>query len=105
MAKAKRSLLHEAWRIARVYWRSAEKLSAWGLLGLILAIHLRNVYVGIQMNGWNRGFYNALQIFDSGELLRQLGWFFLFASSGVTLTVNALYFNQMLQIRWRRWLT
>ena len=103
--KAKRSLLHEAWRIARVYWTSEEKLSAWGLLGLIIAINLGNVYVGIQMNGWNRGFYNALQIFDSGELLRQLGWFFLIASSGVTLTVNALYFNQMLQIRWRRWLT
>ena len=103
--KAKRSLLHEAWRIARVYWTSEEKWSAWGLLGLIVAINLGNVYVGIQMNGWNRGFYNALQIFDSGELLRQLGWFFLIASSGVTLTVTALYFNQMLQIRWRRWLT
>ena len=103
--KAKRSLLHEAWRIARVYWTSEEKWSAWGLLSLIVAINLGNVYVGIQMNGWNRGFYNALQIFDSGELLRQLGWFFLIASSGVTLTVNALYFNQMLQIRWRRWLT
>jgi vitamin B12/bleomycin/antimicrobial peptide transport system ATP-binding/permease protein len=103
--KAKRSLLHEAWRIARVYWTSEEKWSAWGLLGLIVAINLGNVYVGIQMNGWNRGFYNALQIFDSGELLHQLGWFFLIASSGVTLTVTALYFNQMLQIRWRRWLT
>jgi vitamin B12/bleomycin/antimicrobial peptide transport system ATP-binding/permease protein len=103
--KAKRSLLHEAWRIARVYWTSEEKWSAWGLLGLIVAINLGNVYVVIQMNGWNRGFYNALQIFDSGELLRQLGWFFLIASSGVTLTVTALYFNQMLQIRWRRWLT
>jgi putative ATP-binding cassette transporter len=74
-------------------------------LGLIIAINLGNVYVGIQMNGWNRGFYNALQVFDSGELLRQLGWFFLIASSGVILTVYALYFNQMLQIRWRRWLT
>jgi vitamin B12/bleomycin/antimicrobial peptide transport system ATP-binding/permease protein len=103
--KAKRSLLHEAWRIARVYWTSEEKWSAWGLLGLIVTINLGNVYVGIQMNGWNRGFYNALQVFDSGELLRQLGWFFLIASSGVILTVYALYFNQMLQIRWRRWLT
>jgi vitamin B12/bleomycin/antimicrobial peptide transport system ATP-binding/permease protein len=105
MAKAKRSLLHEAWRIAKVYWTSEEKWSAWGLLGLIITINLGNVFVGIQMNGWNRGFYNALQIFDGNELLRQLGWFFLIASSGVTLTVTALYFNQMLQIRWRRWLT
>jgi vitamin B12/bleomycin/antimicrobial peptide transport system ATP-binding/permease protein len=105
MAKAKRSLLHEAWRIARVYWTSEEKWSAWALLGLIIAINLGNVYVGIQMNEWNRGFYNALQVFDSSELLRQLGYFSMIASSGVILTVYALYFNQMLQIRWRRWLT
>jgi vitamin B12/bleomycin/antimicrobial peptide transport system ATP-binding/permease protein len=103
--KAKRSLLHEAWRIARVYWMSEEKWSAWGLLGLIVTINLGNVYVGIRMNEWNRGFYNALQVFDSGELLRQLGYFSMIASSGVLLTVYALYFNQMLQIRWRRWLT
>jgi vitamin B12/bleomycin/antimicrobial peptide transport system ATP-binding/permease protein len=103
--KAKRSLLHEAWRIARVYWTSEEKWSAWGLLGLIIAINLGNVCVGIQLNQWQRGFYNALQVFDSGELLRQLGYFLIIASSGVLLTVYALYFNQMLQIRWRRWLT
>jgi vitamin B12/bleomycin/antimicrobial peptide transport system ATP-binding/permease protein len=103
--KAKRSLLHEAWRIARVYWASDEKWSAWGLLGLIIAINLGNVYVGIRINEWNRGFYNALQVFDSNELFRQLGYFCLIAGTGVVLTVYALYFNQMLQIRWRRWLT
>jgi putative ATP-binding cassette transporter len=103
--KAKRSLLHEAWRIARVYWTSEEKWSAWGLLGLIIAINLGNVYVGIRINEWNRGFYNALQVFDSNELFRQLGFFSLIAGSGVILTVYALYFSQMLQIRWRRWLT
>jgi vitamin B12/bleomycin/antimicrobial peptide transport system ATP-binding/permease protein len=103
--KAKRSLLHEAWRIARVYWMSEEKWSAWGLLGLIIAINLGVVFFAIRMNEWQRGFYNALQVLDGNELLRQLGWFFLIASSGVTLTVTALYFNQMLQIRWRRWLT
>jgi putative ATP-binding cassette transporter len=103
--KAKRSLLHEAWRIARVYWTSEEKWSAWGLLGLIIGLNLGIVYVGIRINEWNRGFYNALQVFDSNELLRQLGFFSIIAGSGVVLTVSALYFNQMLQIRWRRWLT
>jgi putative ATP-binding cassette transporter len=103
--EAKRSLLHEAWRIARVYWTSDEKWSAWGLLGLIIALNLGIVYVGIRINEWNRGFYNALQVFDSNELFRQLGYFSLIAGSGVILTVYALYFNQMLQIRWRRWLT
>jgi len=103
--KAKRSLLHEAWRIARVYWTSDEKWSAWGLLGLIIAINLGNVFVTIRINEWQRGFYNALQVFDSNEVFRQLGYFCLIAGTGVVLAVYALYFNQMLQIRWRRWLT
>jgi putative ATP-binding cassette transporter len=103
--KAKRSLLHEAWRIARVYWTSDEKWSAWGLLGLILAINLGNVFVTTRVNDWNRGFWNAVQVFDSKEVFRQLGYFSLIAGSGVILTVSALYFSQMLQIRWRRWLT
>ena len=103
--KAKRSLLHEAWRIARVYWTSEEKWSAWGLLGLIIGLNLGIVFVGIQINEWNRVFWNALQVFDSNAVFRQLGYFGLIAGSGVVLTVSALYFNQMLQIRWRRWLT
>jgi putative ATP-binding cassette transporter len=103
--KAKRSLLHEAWRIARVYWTSDEKWSAWGLSGLIIAINLGYVFVTIRINEWQRGFYNALQVFDSKEVFRQLGYFCLIAGTGVILTVYALYFNQMLQIRWRRWLT
>jgi putative ATP-binding cassette transporter len=103
--KAKRSLLYEAWRIARVYWTSDEKWSAWGLLGLIIAINLGNVFVTIRINEWQRGFYNALQVFDSNEVFRQLGYFCLIAGTGVVLAVYALYFNQMLQIRWRRWLT
>jgi putative ATP-binding cassette transporter len=105
IAKAKRSLMHDAWRIAKTYWTSEEKWSARGLLCLIVAINLGNVYVGIRINEWNRSFYNALQVFDSGELFRQLGYFCIIAGIGVLLTVHALYFNQMLQIRWRRWLT
>ena len=35
----------------------------------------------------------------------QLGIFFLLGGLGITLSVYAVYFQQMLQIRWRRWLT
>ena len=105
MARANRSRMRDAWRIAKTYWTSDEKWSAWGLLGTIVAINLGNVYVGVRINEWNRAFYNALQVFDSAELFRQLGYFCIIAGIGATLTGYALYFNQMLQIRWRRWLT
>jgi vitamin B12/bleomycin/antimicrobial peptide transport system ATP-binding/permease protein len=50
-------------------------------------------------------FYNALQLFQSGEVFRQLGIFCILAASAATISVYGLYLNQMLQIGWRHWLT
>jgi putative ATP-binding cassette transporter len=105
MATAKRSLLHDAWRIAKPYWGSEEKWSAWGLLVAIIALNLGTVCTSVGINAWNRSFYNALQAFNRAELFRQLGIFCVLGGLGITMSVYALYFNQMLQIRWRRWLT
>jgi putative ATP-binding cassette transporter len=72
---------------------------------VIVTLHLSNVFISVQINHWNRSFYNALQTFDSGELLRQLGIFCVLVTIAISLSVYAIYLNQMLQIRWRRWLT
>jgi putative ATP-binding cassette transporter len=105
MAQGKRGLVRDAWLIAKGYWTSEEKWSAWGLLFAVVAFNLGTVGTSVGINAWNRGFYNALQAFDRGELLRQLGVFCLLGGLGITLSVYALYLNQLLQIRWRRWLT
>src|ERR1700739_3097163 len=105
MTTAKRGVVRDAWSIARTYWTSEEKLSAWGLLVAGVAFNLGTVCTSVGMNAWNRGFYNALQAFDRGEIFRQLGVFFILGGLGITLSVYAIYLQQMLQIRWRRWLT
>ncbi|HZC34209.1 MAG TPA: ABC transporter ATP-binding protein/permease, partial [Chthoniobacterales bacterium] len=105
MATAKRGLVRDAWLIAKTYWKSEEKWSAWGLLLAVVAFNLGTVCTSVGINGWNRGFYNALQAFDRVELFRQLGVFFVLGGLGITLSVYAVYLQQMLQIRWRRWLT
>jgi vitamin B12/bleomycin/antimicrobial peptide transport system ATP-binding/permease protein len=105
MAQGKRGLVRDAWLIAKGYWTSEEKWSAWGLLLGVVAFNLGTVCTSVGINAWNRGFYNALQAFDRGELLRQLGVFCLLGGLGITLSVYALYLSQLLQIRWRRWLT
>ena len=97
--------MRDAWSIARTYWTSEEKRSAWGLLVAIVALNLGTVCTSVGLNAWNRGFYNALQAFDCGQILHQLGLFFILGSLGITLSVYAFYLQQMLQIRWRRWLT
>jgi putative ATP-binding cassette transporter len=105
MATAKQSLVRDAWCLAKTYWTSEEKWSAWGLLLAVIAFNLGTVCTSVGLNAWNRGFYNALQAFDRGEIFRQLGIFFSLGGLGITLSVYAIYLQQMLQVRWRRWLT
>jgi vitamin B12/bleomycin/antimicrobial peptide transport system ATP-binding/permease protein len=97
MATAKRGVVRDAWSIARVYWASEEKWSAWGLLLAVVALNLGTVCTSVGINAWNRGFYNALQAFDRGQIFRQLGVFFILGSLGITLSVYAVYMQQMLQ--------
>ena len=105
MDSPKQNMVRDAWRIARSYWVSEEKRSAWGLLVAVVALNLGNVYISVRINEWNNAFYNALQKFDGGEFFRQLALFGVLASLYIVMAVYALYLNQMLQIRWRRWLT
>ncbi|MGA8655590.1 MAG: ABC transporter ATP-binding protein/permease [Chthoniobacterales bacterium] len=105
MGRLKRSFLRDAWRIAKPYWTSEEKWSAWGLLLAVVTLNLGNVYISVRLNEWNNAFYNALQSFDGGEFFRQLGIFGILAAAFIVMAVYALYLNRMLQIRWRRWLT
>ena len=105
MHKARRNITRVAWRLAKCYWTSEEKWSAWALLVGVIVLNLGNVYISVRINEWNRSFYNALQAFDSGELFRQLVAFCILVVFAVSMSVYGLYLSQTLQIRWRRWLT
>jgi putative ATP-binding cassette transporter len=105
MEKSKRHVVRDAWRLAKPYWGSEEKWSARGLLLAVITLNLGNVYISVRINEWNNAFYNALQKLDSSEFFRQLGIFCILAAVYIVMAVYALYFSQMLQIRWRRWMT
>jgi vitamin B12/bleomycin/antimicrobial peptide transport system ATP-binding/permease protein len=103
--RARRNITRTAWRLAKCYLTSEEKCSAWALLLSVIGLNLGNVYVSVRINEWNRSFYNALQAFDSEGLFRQLGIFCVLVVFSISMSVYGLYLSQMLQIRWRRWLT
>jgi vitamin B12/bleomycin/antimicrobial peptide transport system ATP-binding/permease protein len=105
MGSPRTIITRTAWRLAGHYWTSEEKGSAWVLLLSVILLNLGNVYVGVRINQWNRAFYNALQAFDAPGLFRQIGIFAILVTCAVACSVSALYLNQWLQIRWRRWLT
>jgi putative ATP-binding cassette transporter len=105
MRTTRRNITRTAWRLAQCYWTSEEKWSAWALLVGVIGLNLGNVYVSVRINEWNRSFYNALQAFDREGLFRQLGNFGILVFFAISMSVYSLYLSQMLQIRWRRWLT
>ena len=99
------TFLKDLWRLTKPYWFSEERWTARGLLALIVAINLGLVYLEVLFNQWNNGFYNSLQNKDIAAFYDALWQFSALAAAFIIASVYQLYFNQMLQIRWRRWLT
>jgi putative ATP-binding cassette transporter len=100
-----RELLHDAWAIARPYWFSEDRWAGRALLVAVIALNLGIVAINVMLNKWNLAFYNALQDKNYDIFLQQLLRFTWLAGSFIVVAVYELYLNQMLQIRWRRWLT
>ncbi|HEY6258343.1 MAG TPA: ABC transporter ATP-binding protein/permease [Xanthobacteraceae bacterium] len=105
MDRSTRNVLKEAWAITRPYWFSEERWVARGLLVAVLAINLIDVAITVRLNQWRNDFYNALQNYDEAAFFYQLGLFAVLAGTYIILFVYGVYLQQMLQIRWRRWMT
>lgn len=93
------------WSLIRPYWVSEDRWRARLIFIGITVLTLVTVWVNVRLNTWNGDFYNALQDkkFEDFKrlLLEFVGWAFLY----IILVVYTQYFTQMLQIRWRRWMT
>jgi hypothetical protein len=46
---ARRHTVRDAWRLAKHYWTSEEKWSAWGLLLAVSALNLGNIYISVRI--------------------------------------------------------
>jgi putative ATP-binding cassette transporter len=100
-----RESLHDAWTLTRPYWFSEDRWVGRGLLLAVVALTLFGVYITVLLSQWYNEFYNALQNKDSAAYSRLLVKFCWLAGFALVAGVYQLYLNQMLQIRWRRWLT
>jgi len=91
--------------LALPYWKSRERWSAGGLLAVIVAMNLGLVYVNVLFSDWNNRFYDALQQHDFARFIHELEYFCVLAAIFIVVAVYQTYLTQMLEIRWRRWLT
>jgi putative ATP-binding cassette transporter len=97
--------LAKVWRLVRPYWFSEERWRARLLLLAIVALTLGNVYVLVLLNEWNRLFYNALEQKNFADFQTLLVRFSMLAAVFIVAAIYALYLRQMLEMRWRVWLT
>ncbi len=93
------------WTLSLPYFQSNEKWKARGLLAAIVALNLGTVYMLVLLNDWNRTFYDALQNKDQPVFWRQLGVFSWIAAGIIAVSVYKFYLTQLLEMRWRRWMT
>jgi putative ATP-binding cassette transporter len=100
-----RQMLRDAWAIIRPYWFSEDRWAGRGLLLAVIVLNLTIVAINVLLNKWYNTFYNALQDKNYNVFVTELWIFTLLAGSFVLVAVYELYLNQMLQMRWRRWLT
>lgn len=110
----------QTWRLTWPYLRSSEWKSAWTLLVVVIVLTFAQVYLSVQFNDWRRDFYNMLNTKDLHETavtlgpvtLFQVNYFFYIIGKFVFLAifwvlfgVYGVYLQQILQLRWRRWVT
>ena len=92
-------------RLTKTWLTAPDRGDARMLIALLLV--LTGVQVGIQIafNLWNRDFFNALENRDGVAFRAQIIKFFILAALSMGTAVYQLYVKQLIQLRWRGWLT
>lgn len=84
---------------------SEERFQAWLLAGGVIALTLFQIGIQIRINIWNKDFFDALEYLNWGAFLRQMEIFSVLGVVSMGVAVYQVYLKQLLQLRWRKWLT
>ena len=93
------------WALAKPYWVSGARRKGVILLCSVVGFTLALVWVEVQFNDWNKGFYDTFEHKDRLGFYLELGRFAFLAVLFIVLAVYKQYLQQMLMIEWRAWLT
>ncbi|WP_431124523.1 ABC transporter ATP-binding protein/permease [Variovorax paradoxus] len=98
-------VLRRVLALSAPYFKSEEKWRARGLFAAVIALNLGTVYVAVLLNDWSRVFFDALQGKNEPVFWTQLLRFTYIAMAGIGVAVFKFYLTQLLQVRWRAWMT
>jgi putative ATP-binding cassette transporter len=99
------AFLKRVWALSAPYFRSDDKWKARAMLASIVVLNLAAVYMLVLLNDWNRLFYDALQNKNQTVFWQQLGRFTYLAFAFIIIAVYKFYLTQLLEVRWRAWMT
>src|SRR3954470_11007992 len=95
----------KVWALTTPFFASEHKWKARALLAAIVVLNLAAVYMLVLMNEWNRAFYDALQTRNQTVFWAQLLRFTYLAFGYIVIAVYKFYLTQLLELRWRAWMT
>ncbi|MEJ1165758.1 ABC transporter ATP-binding protein/permease [Variovorax sp. CCNWLW186] len=98
-------VLRRVLALSAPYFKSEEKWRARGMFAAVIALNLGTVYVAVLLNDWSRVFFDALQNKNEPVFWTQLLRFTYIAMAGIGVAVLKFYLTQLLQVRWRAWMT
>ena len=99
------AFLRRFFRLAAPFFNSEERWMARLLAFGVIALTLLQTGIAVRINLWNRDFFNALESRDWNLFIYQIGIFALLCSATMAVAVYQVYLKQLLQLRWRRWVT
>ena len=94
-----------AWALCAPYFSSEHRWRARAMVLLIVALNLGQIYVYVLITDWNKLFYDSLQDKNAIVFWEQLGRFGYLALASIIIAVYKFYVTQLLEIRWRAWMT
>lgn len=91
--------------LAKGYWTSEKKWQGIGIFSVVIALNLMSVFLTVLINDWYKEFWDVLQSYQFDQFWYLVGKFSLIALIYISIGVYAIYLQQMLQIKWREWMT
>jgi vitamin B12/bleomycin/antimicrobial peptide transport system ATP-binding/permease protein len=103
--QSSRRIIQRFWAIAGPYWKGEDRWIGAALLTLALGGVLGRVITVVALNSTNGAFFNSLQNKDSSAFYRNSLFVGVLLLGQLVMVVMSTFCSQMLQIRWRKWLT
>jgi putative ATP-binding cassette transporter len=97
--------LAAAWRLILPYWVSEDRWRGRGLLALVIGIDLTRTYLSVRISYWYRDYWDALAAHDIDAFWNLVSMYLIIIIFWSAFDTARTWFFQMLEMRWRAWVT